>query len=104
MEVILGKHIEGSVDSYEAVAQARGATYFSMSDWSVVQSQLGAEQMWNINKTFLNQQMAQGKAFLFTGDPTSLQAGYFTQLEFSHLSENGYVLVMDGRFYRAVKK
>jgi filamentous hemagglutinin len=104
MEVILGKYIRGSADSYEAVAQARGATYFSMSDWNVVESQLGAEQMWNINKSFLNQQMAQGKTFLFTGDPASASAGYFTKLEFQHLKENGYVLVMDGRFFRAIKK
>jgi filamentous hemagglutinin len=104
MEVILGKHINGSADSYEAVAQARGATYFSMSDWNAVQGQLGQEQMWNINKTFLDQQIAKGKTFLFTGDPTSAAAGFYTRLEFRHLEENGYTLITQGRFFRAVKK
>jgi filamentous hemagglutinin len=103
-EVILGKYIQGSIDSYEAVAQARGATYFSMSDWSAVQGQLGADQMWNINKAFLDQQIAQGKTFVFTWNPASPNAGYFTKLEFSHLNENGYMIVKDGGFYRAVKK
>jgi filamentous hemagglutinin len=60
--------------------------------------------MWNINKAFLDQQMAQGKTFLFTGNPASSSAGYFTKLEFSHLSENGYVIVREGGFYRAIKK
>jgi filamentous hemagglutinin len=103
-EVILGKHIEGSPASYEAVAKIRGATYFSMSDWSVVESQLGADQMWNINKAFLNQQMAQEKTFIFTVDPLSDAAGFYTKKEFSHLSENGYFLVKSGGFYRAIKK
>jgi gluconate kinase len=35
---------------------------------NVVEDQLGANQMSNINKSFLNQQMAQGKTFLFTGN------------------------------------
>jgi hypothetical protein len=48
--------------------------------------------------------MAQGKTFLFTGNPEASTAGYFTKLEFSHLRENGYEIVKDGGFYRAVKK
>jgi filamentous hemagglutinin len=103
-EVVLGKYVAGSSTSYEAVAQARGSTYFSMSDWGAVEGQLGNDQMWNINKAFLDQQMAQGKSFLFTGNPSAANAGYFTKLEFSHLSENGYYLVTDGGFYRAIKK
>jgi filamentous hemagglutinin len=42
-EVILGKYIQGSADSYDVVAKARGATYFSMSDWGIVEGQLGVE-------------------------------------------------------------
>lgn len=37
-EVILGKYIKGSAESYEAVEQARGTTYFSMSDWGIVEA------------------------------------------------------------------
>jgi len=103
-EVVLGKYIAGSSNSYEAVAQARGATYFSMSDWSTVQGQLGADKMWNINKTFLDQQMAQNKSFLFTADPTSPSAGYFTKLEFQHLTNNGYKIIQEGSVYHAIKK
>ncbi|MFC0350701.1 hemagglutinin repeat-containing protein [Undibacterium danionis] len=103
-EVVLGKYIPNSSQSYEAVAEARGATYFSMSDWSVVQGQLGADQMWNINKAFLDQQIAQGKKFLFTADPSASTAGYFTKLEYQHLINNGYRVIKDGGYYRAIKK
>lgn len=103
-EVILGKYIAGSENSYDAVARARGSTYFSMSDWSAVQGQLGADKMWNINKEFLDQQITQGKSFLFTANPASPTAGYFTKLEFQHLTVKGFVLIKDGIFFRAVKK
>jgi hypothetical protein len=45
-----------------------------------------------------------GKAFVFTGNTASATAGYFTKLEFSHLTGSGYVLVKVGGFYRAIKK
>lgn len=103
-EVVLGKYIAGSSNSYEAVAQSRGATYFSMSDWGTVEGQLGADQMWNINKAFLDQQMAQGKTFLFTGNPANANVGSFTHLEFKYLQENGYRIIPDkSGFYRAIK-
>ncbi|WP_211467973.1 two-partner secretion domain-containing protein [Collimonas silvisoli] len=103
-EVVLGKYIAGSNASYDAVAQARGSTYFSMSDWGAVQGQLGADQMWNINKAFLDQQMAQGKIFLFTANPAIADIGTYTNLEFTYLKNSGYNIVpTQGGFYRAIK-
>ncbi len=102
-EVVLGKHILGSPQSYEAIARARNATYFSMSDWTAVEEILGADKMWNINKAFLDQQIAQGKSFLFTGNPAVSTAGYFTKLEYQHLIDSGYKIVRDGEYYRAIK-
>jgi filamentous hemagglutinin len=83
-EVILGRYIAGSADSYDEVAKARGATYFSMSDWNSVQGQLGKENMWEINKAFLDQQIAQGKSFVFTSNPASAPVGSYTNLEMTH--------------------
>jgi filamentous hemagglutinin len=103
-EVVLGKYLKDSAESYDAVVKSRGATYFSMSDWSAVEEYLGANQMWNINKAFLDQQIAQGKTFLFTGNPAATSAGYYTKLEFQHLIDNGYKIVSEGGMYRAVKK
>jgi filamentous hemagglutinin len=60
--------------------------------------------MGNIKKAFLDQQISQGKSFLFTGNPAAAPTGSFTQLEFFHLSNKGYDIVFDGRFYRAIKK
>lgn len=104
-EVVLGRYIAGSPDSYEAVAQARGSTYFSMSDWSAVQGQLGVEQMWNINRTFLDQQIAQGKNFVFTSNPALARSGSFTLQEYNHLLSSGYeIQSATGGLFRAIKK
>lgn len=103
--VVLGKYIAGSNDSYEAVAQAQGATYFSMSDWSAVRGQLGADQMWNINKAFLDQQMASGKSFIFTADPTLSPANSFTRQEYNYLVSSGYQVTQEkGGVFNATKQ
>ncbi len=104
-EVILGPYIAGSASSYDAVAQAQGATYFSMSDWSTVQSQLGAENMWNINQAFLDQQIAKGKSFAFTVDPTTVRSNSYTEMEYQYLQNKGYSFEQGaGGVYYATKK
>ncbi len=105
--VVLGKYIEGSASSYERVAKAQGATYFELpgTSWSEAVTQLGAEKMWLINRKFLDDQIAQGKSFVFTADPAAAPKGSFTAQEFAHLMNSGYKLIQDsGGAYRAVKK
>ena len=104
-EVVLGKYIAGDPASYEQVARSRGATFFEMPDWAVVEGQIGAPQMWSINSAFLDQQIAAGKSFLFTSNPVKLDPRSFTGRELRHLLDNGYRLIeQPGGFYRAVKK
>ena len=103
-EVVLGRYIFGSPQSYEQVARTRGATYFEMGDWNKAQSIIGPENMWNINKSFLDQQIAQGKSFVFTADPALANVGSLTNLEFNHLRSKGYTVVPEkGGLFRAVK-
>jgi filamentous hemagglutinin len=66
-----------------------------MSDWHTVQGQLGADQMWNINKAFLDQQISQGKSFVFTADPTKAPPGSYTSMEYVHLQKSGCALQKD---------
>lgn len=103
-EVVLGRHIKDSPKSYDEVAKARGSTYFSMNNWGAVSAEVGDAQMWRINQSFLDQQIAQGKTFLFTSDPSKVPIGTFTNLESSYLTSRGYTVVPDeGGMYRAVK-
>lgn len=104
--VVLGKYTEGSASSYEQVAKAKGATYFELpgTSWAEAEFQLGPNKMWSINELFLEKQVALGKSFEFTNNPTAPEAGYFTKLEFRYLSSQGYSIKKDGEVYRAVKK
>jgi filamentous hemagglutinin len=100
-EVVLGRFVSGSADSYDEVAKARGSTYFSMSDWTAVHGQLGEEKMWSINQAFLDQQIAQGKQFLFTQDPRLANPKSYTFREYEHLINNGFDIIKKGNSYVA---
>jgi hypothetical protein len=105
--VVLGKYIQGSSNSYEKVAQAKGATYFEIPErtWDNAVLQLGSDRMWAVNREFLDSQIAKGKMFEFTADPRLAKSDSFTALELDHLLKQGYQLSKDGKgvFY-AVKK
>ncbi len=104
-EVVLGSYVKGSANSYEQVAKSRGATYFEVPDWSNVQGQLGANQMWNVNKSFLDQQISQGKSFVFTVNPKTVNPDAYTAREARYLQESGYKIIESAKGeYRAVKK
>jgi len=105
-EVILGRYIPGSINSYEQVAQARGATYFALPDshWNNTSSILGNDGMWAINKTFLDQQIAHGKMFVFTVNPESISKTSFTHMEYDHLLKSGYKFMPKDGMYHAIKK
>ena len=57
--------------------------------------------MWNINKEFLKQQEAAGKAFLLSHDPS--QATGFFKREVEQLADMGYRFVQEGELWRGVK-
>ena len=56
-EVVLGRYIDGSPASYDAVARSRGSTYFSLKDWSQVGKEVGDDGLRSVNKAFLDQQI-----------------------------------------------
>jgi filamentous hemagglutinin len=92
---------------HRVVRRANGADvrFVQMSDWADVQGQLGEPQMWNINKAFLDQQMAAGKSFLFTADPAAASVASYTYREYQYLQNSGYTIgVGAGGYYHAIKK
>ncbi len=65
-KVGLGKYIEGSPKSYEVLSRKYRYTYYNMPQkyYSKAKMVLGDDNMWLINQTFLDQQMALNKIFL----------------------------------------
>jgi hypothetical protein len=99
-EVILGKFSRTGL-SYTKIAEARKSTYFNLENWNAVSKKIGKKKMWEINKLFLEQQIAKGKNFLLTHDPAEA-TGYFLE-EVNFLKTKGYTFIKDGEFWKAVK-
>lgn len=75
-----------------------------MSDWEAVKSQMGDQNMWNINQAFLDQQISQGKSFVFTSSPAYARIGSSMEKEYQYLSSQGYRFTPDeSGFYHATK-
>ena len=76
-KVGLGKYIKGSPNSYEALSQKYGYTYFEMETkyWNKMAQALGGN-VWNVNQAFLDQQLALGKTFVMLSNDYS---GYYLQ-------------------------
>ena len=64
-QVGLGKYIEGSPNSYEVLSQKFGYTYYEMKPkyWNKMYEIL-QDNVWNVNKAFLDQQLSLGKIFV----------------------------------------
>lgn len=100
--VMLGKYKKNDTSSYERVARSRDATYFELENWNNVESKVGKENMWNINKVFLDQQWEAGKEFYFSHDPWKAD-GYY-QEEVLYLIDLGVTdFVKDGDLWKAVR-
>ena len=98
--VILGKYSETGL-SYEAVGENIKATYFNLKNWDEVAAELGKENMWNVNKMFLSNQLKEGKTFILTHD-LATATGYFKQ-EVNFLEQEGFKFVKEESMWKAIK-
>ncbi len=71
-KVMLGSFEEGSAASYD-VRAGKDYTYFNLDNWNNVFKSVNGnyEEMWKINKQFLNRQWKDGKDFFFSHDPNN---------------------------------
>ena len=100
-EVVLGKLNENGI-SYVEVAVERRATYFQLDEWDEVEKCIGSENMWNINRSFLEQQIDAGKTFYTSHNPKTA-TGFFKQ-EMDYMNSRGFDFIPDGVLWRGVKR
>ena len=91
--VMLGRYFkENGVEtaqSYRKIAEANGFGHFSLpeSTWKELESVLTEKELWEINKKYLDIQIAQGKTFYFNIDPKDAKEGTFFYREKKHLEK-----------------
>ncbi|NVJ91090.1 MAG: DUF637 domain-containing protein, partial [Methylocystaceae bacterium] len=87
--ILLGRYSEDGI-SYNKVAQENNATYFELDNWDDVTKGLEEDQVWKINRTFLEEQVSQGKKVIFSHDPNSPSPGTFFEREVEFLTEKEF--------------
>ena len=78
-----------TAQSYRKIAEANGFGHFSLpeSTWKELESVLTEKELWEINKKYLDIQIAQGKTFYFNIDPKDAKEGTFFYREKKHLEK-----------------
>lgn len=110
---ILGIWLQGSGASYEQVAHRAGATYFDMGDAYHIQrtelivnnvddSRIG-EGFWQINRSFLDQQVARCRIFFLSSSPRSVAEGTSFWREIEYLESLGYQAVQEDDYWMMVQ-
>lgn len=59
--------------------------------------------MWNINKSFLQQQYNAGKEFVLSHSPPSARPGSYFEKEIEWLTNKGFSFIEDSGIWRAIK-
>ena len=80
-EVILGKYVKGSAESYEAVAQSRNATYFNLNNYNQLLQRYGKLEMKKINMDFIRQQWNANKTFILSHNPYTATGAFKNEVQ-----------------------
>ena len=88
-KLVLG-HFSRDGSTYQKVAAHYKATYFKVEDWNKVTKGLSPNEVWKINKAFLEQQIRQGKQILLSHDPSKVRPRSFYEKELNRLRDLGY--------------
>ena len=99
-KLVLGKYLEDG-KSYTKVAAHYKATYFKVENWGQVTKGLSQDEIWQINETFLRQQIQQGKQIILSHNPATA-TGFFAK-EVGYLESLGYKFVQENWVWKAVR-
>jgi hypothetical protein len=80
---------------YVELAEKVGANYLKTVPKEVV-AKLGDEQLWYLNRVFLDEAIARGDEFIIAGGEATATAGSWLRSEIDSLLYRGYRLAEDG--------
>jgi len=77
--VVLGKYSRTGI-SYNTTAERRGATYFQLDNWDDLLKIMVKDDLWQINRKFLDQQWNAGKMIYLSHDPWDATGSFEKEL------------------------
>ena len=98
--VVLGKTLEDG-KAYTKVAAHYEATYFKLDDWRNLTQELSRDEIWEINKAFLDLQIRQGKRFVLSHSPDTATGAFLDEVRY--LKDHGYRFERNGWVWEAVR-
>lgn len=98
--MVLGKFIQDG-KSYVKVAAHYRASYFKLKNWGKITKGMTEDQIWKINKAFMDQQIKAGKHIILSQDPS--KASNFYLKEINYLKALSFRFVKDGWVWKAIK-
>lgn len=101
--VVLGTYEKNSPNSYDAFAREIGAQYFHLEDYTTLKQKYSRDEIWKINKQFINNQIKKGRTFVFSHDPDEAVKGTFFEKEVNYLKKKGYSFAETGGKWYAKK-
>lgn len=77
-KVMLGKYLEDSPLSYDEIARAENFSYYDLDGWDELKAMVNYndDEMWEINKKFIDNQISLNKQFYFSHNPNEA-TGFF---------------------------
>lgn len=98
-------HSISTDNSYDSVAKAMNAQYFSLDNWEELRSLYSKDEIWKINEKFLDIQMNFGREIYLSHNPYMyIGDGSYYSKEIQYLIDNGYEFVKEGDVWHAIKK
>lgn len=91
-KVMLGKFDKINMSkSYNIRAKKGNYTYFELDNWEEVSKSVNGsrDEMWKVNKQFLENEIKKGKDFYLSHDPLRLDKSYFYKREIEYLKGRG---------------
>ncbi|MFA7270915.1 MAG: LysM domain-containing protein [Sterolibacterium sp.] len=98
--VVLGRFDEGG-KSYVDVAAHYEASYFKLENYRELSGSMTSYELWQVNKSFLDQQIKAGKEIILSHDPARARGSFAREVQ--RLEDLGYHFVPDAWVWRALR-
>jgi len=101
---VLGKYDNNAPTGYTKVAKDMGAQYFELNNYDELAEIYSRDEIWKINKKFLDIQMSSGQEIYLSHNPFEyIKKNDFYSNELRYLAENEYKFIREGDLWRAVR-
>lgn len=100
----MGSYGNGGPEAYCNVAKETNSQYFQLDNWDELAEKYTNDEIWKINKKFLDIQMSSGREIYLSHNPfENMEKNTFYSRELKYLVKNGYSFRKEGALWHAIR-